>query len=140
MDRISIDQQRRLIEDLGRLIADRAQSEVAIETSFATRETATKTQFASERERLQASFQRDKSTIQSQQNTALATVARNYEEAVEAAIAKHDQCFRDISRDAESGIKSTRDECDLQKQRSQNAYEEAVRDAKEALTEFKAKL
>ncbi len=140
MDRISIDQQRRLIEDLGRLIADRAQSEVAIETSFATRETATKTQFASERERLQASFQRDKSTVQSQQNTALATVARNYEEAVEAAIAKHDQCFRDISRDAESGIKSTRDECDLQKQRSQNAYEEAVRDAKEALTEFKAKL
>jgi hypothetical protein len=140
MDRISIDQQRRFIEGLGRLIADRAQSEVSIQASFAARESATKAQFATERERLHASFQRDKATVQSQQNTALANIAREYEEAVEAAIAKHDQSFRDISQRAESGIKSVRDECDLQKQRAQNAYEEAVRDAKETLTEFKAKL
>ncbi|HUG69475.1 MAG TPA: hypothetical protein VMM76_17115, partial [Pirellulaceae bacterium] len=140
MDRISIDQQRRLIEEFGRLIADRAQSEVSIQTSFATRESITKSQFTAERERLYASFQHEKSAVQSQQNTALATIARKYENDVEAAIDKHDQRFRDISEHAENAIKVAQEEWELRKQRSQNAYEVAVRDAKAALTEFKAKL
>ena len=140
MDRISTDRQRRLIEELGQLIAERAQSEVSIQTSFETRESATKTQFDTERERLHTNFQRDKSTVQSRQNSALATIAREYEDGVEAAIAKHDQRFREISDQAASGIKSAQDECELARQRSQNAYEESVRDTKAALTEFKDKL
>ena len=140
MDRISTDEQRGLIEDLGKLIADRAQSETSIRTSFEAREATTKTQYAAEREKLYANFQRDKSKLQSQQNTALATIARNYEDAVEAAIAKHDASFQEISQQTEKGIKKACEDCELQKHRSQNAYEEAVRDTKEALTEFKAKL
>ncbi|MDA1055097.1 MAG: FtsK/SpoIIIE domain-containing protein [Planctomycetota bacterium] len=140
MDRISTDQQRRLIEELGKLIAERAQSEASIQSSFAARESTTKTHFNAERERLNASFQREKSTVQSQHNSALAMIARSYENGVEAAIAAHDQRFREISQQAEGGIKSAQDECELRKQRSQNAYEESVRDTKEALTEFKANL
>lgn len=140
MDRISTDHQRQLIEELGELIAERAQSEASIQASFAARESTIKTQFNAERDRLNTSFQREKSTVQSQLNSALATSARKYEDGVEAAIAKHDERFREISQSADSGIKAAQDECVLQKQRSQNAYEEAVRDTKEALTEFKAKL
>ncbi|MEO8498337.1 MAG: hypothetical protein ABI614_25015, partial [Planctomycetota bacterium] len=140
IERISTDQQRRLIEELGKLIAERAQSEVSIQASFAARESTVKSQFNAERERLNASFQREKSTLQSQQNSGLATIARTYENSVEAAIAKHDQRFREISETADNGIKSAKDECELRKQRSQYAYEEAVRDMKAALTEFKDKL
>jgi len=140
MDRISTDQQRRLLEELGTLIAERARSEVSIQAGFAARESTTKTQFNAERERLNISFQLEKATVQSQQNSALATIAREYEKGVEAAIAAHDQRFREISQHAESGITAAQDACDLRVRRSQSAYEESVRDTKEALTEFKAKL
>ena len=140
MDRISTDEQRRLIEELGKLIAERAQSEESIQASFQARESTTRTQFGAERERLNANIQLEKSNAQAQHNSALATIATDYEKGVEAAIADHDQRFRDVSQDAASGIQAAKDECGLRKQRSQNAYEESVRDTKEALTEFKAKL
>ena len=98
MDRISTDEQRRLIDDLGKLIAERAQSETSIQTSYQARQAATESQGSAERERLNASIHQEKATTQSQQNSALAAIARGYETGIEAATRKHDQQFRDANR------------------------------------------
>ena len=140
MERLSTDEQRRLIEELGKLIAERAQSEKSILNSFEARESTTRTQASAELQRINALNQQEKAYVQGEHNSALATIAREYEQGVEAAIAKHDQQFREISRHAEEGINAAKEACELLKQRSQNAYEESVLDSKEALTEFKAKL
>ena len=51
MQHLSTDIQRRLIDDLGHLISERAQSEVAIRNSFEARDATLRSQFAGERER-----------------------------------------------------------------------------------------
>jgi len=140
MQRISTDRQRELIDELGRLIAERAQSEVSIRSSYEARDVTTNTNFATERERLTARFTQDKNSLQSQHNNALATITRDYETSIEQASAAHDQTFRDAASESEAQSKAAKDKCELLKQRAKNAFEESVRDTKEALTEFKSKL
>ena len=57
MQHLSTDIQRRLIDDLGHLISERAQSEVAIRNSFEARDATLRSQFAGERERFMKRWQ-----------------------------------------------------------------------------------
>lgn len=140
MDRISTDYQRQLIEDLGKLIAERAQSEVSIQSSYETRDATTNSQFAAEKERLNVRFTQEKRALQSQHNAALATITREYELAIERATADHDQAYRDIVEATKVATKQAQEDRDQSNQRSQNTFDEAVRDTKQALNEFKEKL
>lgn len=140
MDRISIDHQRKLIEDLGKLIAERSQAEVSIQSSYAARDETTNTQFSAEKERTNARFAREKHELQGQHNAALANVTRQYEIAVEQASLVHDKSYREVVEHTKAATKKAQAERDNSNDLSQATFEEAVRDTKQALDEFKEKL
>ena len=140
MDRFSTEHQRQLIDQVGRLIAERAQSETSILSSNAAREAATNSQFAGEKERLNVRFTQEKRALQSQHNGSLANVTREYELSVERATAEHDQAYRRIVEATKVAAEKAHAERDKSNQHAQNAFEEAVRDTKQALDEFKEKL
>lgn len=139
-ERISTDRQRRLIDDLGKLIAERAQTETSVQSGHEARYLTTNEQFAVEAERLNLRIAQEKNSLQSGHNTSLATISREYESNIEQASQTHDRIFRETARDTEAQTKEAKEQRELTKQRTRNAYEESVRDAKEALTEFKSKL
>jgi len=140
MEQLTTARQRRLIADLGELVAERARSERAIRQSYEARTAATRSQFVAEQERLQTRFNKEKASVEAQHNRALATATREHEARVLAAAADHDQIHRQAVIEAESGTRAATEACELEMQRAQAAHHDAVREAKTRLAEFKEKL
>lgn len=140
MQHLSTDIQRRLIDDLGHLISERAQSEVAIRNSFEARDATLRSQFAGERERFMKRWQAEKEALTAQHNSALAAVVRECDSGLGQATVAHDQTYREAIRDAESARSKAVEQCEKTKELAQSDFEEAVRDAKAHLSEFKSQL
>ncbi|MFV1964374.1 MAG: FtsK/SpoIIIE domain-containing protein [Pirellulaceae bacterium] len=140
MERITVPRQCELIEDLARLIAERAQTEVSVRTSCEARDATTNSQFSAERERLTTQFQRDRDAVRSQHNNVLAEVARKYERAVEKANQEHELRYRETVREAEHALNEAQQNGEAVIETLKHDHDQAVRETARKLHEFKEKV
>ncbi len=87
---ISLTKQRELIDELGRLIAERAKSEDIASKGYQTRDAATQAQFSADERRLNQRFKADTSKAQDDHTASLGHVIEEYESGGLAAAQTYD--------------------------------------------------
>ena len=140
MDRISLDIQRKQLDELARLIAERRQSEDSIRNSLQTRDDRTNTQFAEERDRLQRKAQAKQHQLEAQHAGALESITRKYESRVAKAAAAHDKANRATETQAGTGRQAAREVYETRRRTAEEKYKGAVAETAGALQEFKHKV
>lgn len=140
MPRISIEDQKRLIEQLLQLVAERTRAEAATRASFEAREGTLRDQLAAERQRVMAQLHSQTEDLQSQYTSALARIVHEYEAAVETALKEHNEAFRQITADFDKQVEQIKADTEQYRQRVTAEYEASIRDLQRGLHEFKAKV
>jgi S-DNA-T family DNA segregation ATPase FtsK/SpoIIIE len=140
MLRLSIDDQRRLVEQLSQLVAERIRSEASIRASFETRQTAQQEQFNSEKRRLVAKLTAEREEFQSNYSTTLSKIVRDYEKAVEAARSEHDKRHREITTDADHQTEELKANAQDKRERISAEFDASVRELQRGIAEFKERV
>jgi ABC-type multidrug transport system fused ATPase/permease subunit len=140
MDNITVNHQRQLLEDLARVIAERAHAETSVRANHEARDTAHRQQYDTERQRLSAQYQRDRQVLQTDRNESLAAAVRTYEAGIEAALQRHDRTCHETARQAERAWQDAQEESETNTGRWKDQHEQTVREAARRIHEFKEKI
>lgn len=140
MENITVKQQRQLLDDLARAIAERSHAERSTRSSREVRETANEQQHRTERQRLTEQYESDRRSLQAQRNESLSKAVLIYESGIEGASQRHDRFCRETMRQAERALQDVREEGETLTAKRKDAFAQAVRDASHQLHEYKGKL
>ena len=140
MENITIHRQRELIQELARLIAERAHAESSVQAGYQAREAAAVQQHSTECQRAAVQYQKDRQACQMERNESLSRAAREYEATAGAAIQQHDRRCREANQQAEASLQEAQEEYELVAGRLKEQYAQAVRDAAQRLYDCKGKI
>lgn len=140
MKRFSQEFQRSIVEDLQRLVAERAQSEASLEATNTTRHQAVGAQAERERAELEAKFAAEKEELSRSHNARLAEVVQEYESALAAAKRQHDQQALSLARQTEAALQGPRNEHELACVRIEHEHDAEVQSAAQDLHDAKAEV
>lgn len=137
MEDITIQRQRELIQELARLVAERAHVETSVQASYQAREAAAVQQHGGERQRAAAQYQKDVQACQAERNESLSRAAREYEASLKMAIQQHERRGREAKQQAESELQAAQEEYEIAVGRLKDQYAQTVREAAQRLYDFK---